>query len=424
MQGDDKNDGLEKPFKSIARAIRVALPGDSIHLAPATYYESADFTNKHGELGRPITLDGHGAVLEGSEPVTSKEWEQAAPDLYRKQHLIHRIDDAIIQRWFMLWNGRMNHMGRTSKGVRAPFKKPADLQPNEWTYAPEEDAFYVRLAPGQDLDAANLRYPARSAGVIESISASHLTVRNLTSAHVYNDGCNIHGMTRDCRFENIVSMECGDDGFSAHDDCQCEIDGFTSIGNSTGFADVGSSVTHYRNIRIQDCLGIDLLVMGDGEHSITNGIILSSAHTPMSFDPDTGSRLRDCSLTLKNVLFQRVGAPADMRMNKGTTLNATRCTFLGVNLLNAGGAVSFKNCVFAGEPKPTITLRAGSRWSGENNLYDLESFNSYSPEDTRKIMGGEANSKWALLPWKDGHFVNALPEGIGFDETEFKKRGR
>jgi len=164
-QGRDSNDGVKLPFKTIKQAIRVALPGDTIHLVPATYYESAVFANKHGEPGRPITLDGHGAVLEGSDPVTSKEWEPVSPGLYRKQHLIPRIDDAVLQRWFMLWNGRMNHMGRTSKGLRPPFKALADLQPDEWTYVKDEDAFYVKIPPGQDLDAANLRYPYRSAGV-------------------------------------------------------------------------------------------------------------------------------------------------------------------------------------------------------------------------------------------------------------------
>jgi len=69
--GDDANDGHTKPVKTIARAVKLAQPGETVHLAPGTYDESADLTNKHG-----ITLDGHGAVLDGSEPVTSKEWEQ------------------------------------------------------------------------------------------------------------------------------------------------------------------------------------------------------------------------------------------------------------------------------------------------------------------------------------------------------------
>ena len=428
--GDDRNDGVDKPLKTIAPAVRMAQPGDIIHLAPATYYESVDLTNKHGDPGRPITLDGHGAVLDGSEPVTSKEWEQVSPGLYRKQNLIHHIDDAVIQRWFMLWNGRMNHMNRTSKGPRAPLKKPTDLQPDEWTYAQDEDAFYVCLKPGQDLDAANIRYPARSSGVIESIAGSHLTVRNVTSTHVYNDGYNIHGMTRDCHFQSITSIECGDDGFSAHDDCHCEIDGFVSIGNSTGFADVGSSVTHYRNIHIQGCLGIDMMVMGDGEHSITNGVVLSSASTPLALGPETGSGQRDCAFLLKNVVFHRVGPAADLRVNKGASLDANRCTFLNTSLLNAGGSVSLDHCAFGGDPKSAITIRKESRWHGANNLYDLRGlrtdeaiFTLETFADFQKLTDSEAGSQWMAQPWQDGRFLKPLPEGLGADEEALSKLG-
>lgn len=328
-QGDDRHDGVALPVKTIARAIRLAQPGDTIHLAPAVYYETADFSNKHGDLGNPITLDGHGAVLDGSEPVTADQWESLGGGLFRKQHLLKHVDEAIVGRWFLLWNGRMNHMGRTMKGPKVPLKKPAELEPGEWTYAADEEAFYLRLAPGESLDAANIRYPARSAGIIESMATSHITVRNLTNTHVYNDGCNIHGITRDCRFEHIASIDCGDDGFSAHDDCQCEIDGFTSIGNSTGIADAGASVTHYRRVLIRDCLGIDVLMIGDGAHSLTNAVVLSSAATPLSTGPESGAGQVPCRLRLENVLFRRVGPPAEMRVARGSALALERCTLWG-----------------------------------------------------------------------------------------------
>ena len=67
--GDDRNDGVAAPVKTIARGIRLAQPGDTVHLAPVRYFESADLSNKHGEPGKPITLDGHGAVLDGTETV-------------------------------------------------------------------------------------------------------------------------------------------------------------------------------------------------------------------------------------------------------------------------------------------------------------------------------------------------------------------
>ena len=72
------------PFKTIARAIATAKPGDTIHLAPMTYTnECVVFRNKSGEPGKPITLDGHGAVIDGSDPLIERDWHEVGPGLYR-----------------------------------------------------------------------------------------------------------------------------------------------------------------------------------------------------------------------------------------------------------------------------------------------------------------------------------------------------
>ena len=44
IQGDDSANGYERPVKSLAVAIRLASPGDTIHLLPdTTYYDWAAF---------------------------------------------------------------------------------------------------------------------------------------------------------------------------------------------------------------------------------------------------------------------------------------------------------------------------------------------------------------------------------------------
>ena len=418
--GDDKNDGTTSPLKTIARAIRIAQPGDTIHLATARYFESADLSNKHGAAGSPITLDGHGAVLDGSEPVRAADWESLGGGLFRKVKLVPRMDDAILGRWFFLWDGKMNHMGRTSKGKSAPLKKPADLQPDEWTYVKDEDAFYLRIAEGRSLDAANIRYPARSSGVVESIAGSHLTVRNIIATHVYNDGYNIHGAQRDMVFENIAAIECGDDGFSAHEDGECRIDGFVSIGNSTGMCDTVSSVTHYRNVFIRDCLGFDVFFIGDSPHSIENGIVESSAQHAFeagqhSDRPQNGP----CSVVLKNVRFRRTATPQEMHVSRDSKLNAERCTFHGLSVqISSGGEIAARQCVFGGEPKPEILLHANSLWRGAGNLYDLKSlrldktaFTAETFATFQKITGGDAGSQWG---------ADAKANDAGADDASLK----
>ncbi len=423
VAGNDGADGVKHPFKTIAKAIKTAEAGDTIHLAEALYHESADFSLKHGEMGRPITLDGHGAVLDGSEPVTSKEWESLGEGLYRRQHVIKRIDDAILVRWFMLWDGKMNHMGRTSKGTKAPFKKVADLQKDEWTYVADEDAFYFRIDPKQELDKANIRYPQRSSGVIESLSTSHILVRNVTSSHVYNDGYNIHGMTRDCRFENIASIECGDDGFSAHDDCGCDIDGFVSIGNSTGVADTVFSITRYKNVFIKDCLGYDLLYSGEAPHSMENVLIESIAEHPVSIglgnNPLPETRI---AVDLKNVFFHGMGKPREVTVSRHGILNGDHCTFSGVNFQPAHeGEVHLGQCVITGDPKPNVNIGKNAVWAGSGNAYDIgalkvdrASFTAATFADFQKLIGAEAGSSWVSD-------AKAAPAGTGADEASLER---
>ncbi|MEZ0387717.1 MAG: hypothetical protein ACAI34_11655, partial [Verrucomicrobium sp.] len=400
--GADTNDGITQPVKTIARGVRLTLPGDTLHLAPGTYYESLDLSLKQGEPDRRITVDGHGAVLDGSEPVWAADWESLGQGLFRKTKIIPSMNPAVVGRWFFLWNGKMSHMGRTSKGPSAALKKPADLLPNEWTYVAEEDAFYLKLPEGQDLDTAKIRYPARSNGVVFSRSGAHLTVKNVTSTHVWNDGFNVHGAQRGLKFENIAAIECGDDGFSAHEDAQCEIDGFASIGNSTGLCDVGESVTHYRNVFIKDCMGHDVFFIGL-DHLLENAVIDSSARYAFSFD---GSRLpegKTARLRVKNVLLRRTGGGVqEIRVGARGQLEAERCTVEGLNVtITPGASVTFQSSVFTGTPKANVVIWPNVSWSGKANVYDIAalrvdktSFTAATFADFQKLISSEENSTW------------------------------
>ena len=424
--GNDTWDGVGKPVKTIARAIKLAQPGDTIHLTPGTYFESADLSNKHGLPDKPITLDGHGAVLDGSEPVRAADWEALGNGMFRKVKLIPRMDAAILGRWFFLWNGKMNHMGRTSKGPSLPLKKPEELLPDEWTYVQPEDAFYLRLAADQGLDAAHIRYPLRSSAVIESGGGSHLVVRNITGTHVYNDGYNIHGSERACVFENIAAIECGDDGFSAHEDAECEIDGFVSIGNSTGLCDTVSSITHYRNVFIKDCLGYDIFFIGDSPHSMENVLVESIAHRTLEIAQHTDRpQSGPSTVTLRNVLIRRMHDKAgDIRVSKNAKLSTERCTFLGLDItVTPGGELTLNRCRIAGEPKPNILLFANTLWRGADNSYDLSSLRvdktSYTAKtwpDFQKRMGTESGSQWEAS--------GGTPVNAGADEASLTKLRR
>jgi hypothetical protein len=414
--------GADGPVKTIARGLKFAQPGDTVHLAKATYRESAVFFNRQGEPDRPITLDGHGATLDGSEPLDPAQWQETAPGLFQCSDLL-RHDDAVIQRWFFLQDGQPNHMGRTSKGARVPLKPVADLQPGEWTYVKDpasvpgdkhgdRGTFFIKLAPGQKLADAHLAAPLRSAGVQFSGTNQWLVIRNLTATHVYNDGFNIHGHCAHCVFENIRAIECGDDGISAHEDCQYRVDGFTSIGNSTGICDTGASVTDYHRVFIRDCLGVDLFFLDTGRHSITDAIVHSSAIHALNVSGSADAPT-PCSLRLENVFISRLKTPETARLSKNSRLEASHVSFVNLSIQAPAGELRLTDSVIM---EAEIVLGTDLKWQANHNRYAVHSikvgartyqpteFSAYQTETTQ-----DAASEWERTSMEK----NGFPGGTG-----------
>ena len=201
LQARDIHVGKDADAPTIHHAIKMAVAGDTIYLEPKVYRDYAGFYGKKGEPGKPITLDGHGATLEGSDPIDPSKWREVSPGLFANDDLMPGLSEAVIGRWFFLFDGRMQHMGRTSKGKQAPLKKPEELQAGEWTFVKDPSrekppskaiygTFYLKVAAGAKLADAKIFAPMRSAGVQMSGDNAHLVIRNITSKHVYNDGFN------------------------------------------------------------------------------------------------------------------------------------------------------------------------------------------------------------------------------------------
>ena len=404
--GDDRNNGLGEvldnaggPVKTIARAIHLAEPGDTIHLAPAVYRESALFSNRSGAEGMPIVLDGHGATLEGSDLLVPEDWTEVSPGLYRNDHLI-KMQDFILTRWFFLFDGKMNHMGRTSKGIKAPLKKPEELKNDEWTWAESERAFYIRIDPAKKLADGHIAAPIRSVGVGFGGVCEHIVVRNLTGTHVYNDAFNIHGVTRDVVFENIRAIECGDDGFSAHDDCVVRIDGFTSIGNSTGICNIGNSVSDNNRVLIKDCLAYDLFFLDTGRHTVTNSLVVSSSQNGVVV-AGRGADAR-CTMKLDNVLIRRVGGAERVMDGKNGLLEIDHATLLGVGVrIDTSGDI--RSSIVTGEPPPLIVVAPSAAWQAQNNVYNVKAIHFGNAIYGEKSFAdyqhaaGDSGSRWKAM---------------------------
>lgn len=345
-----------KDAPTIHHAIKMAVAGDTIHLEPKVYRDYAGFYGKKGEPGKPVTLDGHGATLEGSDPIDPAKWRDVSPGLFANDDLMPGLSDAVIGRWFFLFDGKMQHMGRTSKGKQAPLKKPEELQAGEWTFVKDPSrekppskaiygTFYLKVAAGQSLAEAKVFAPMRSAGVQMSGDNAHLVIKNLTATHPYNDGFNIHGDCRDVIFENIRAIECGDDGISAHETAEYRVDGFVSIGNSTGICDTVAARTSYNRVFIADCIGYDLFFLDDGRYKLTNAVIFSKAQNPFTV---TGREDKHCELEIDNVLFRRLVEPRTALIAATAVVKAKRLTMEGIKF-DARGALEAEGAAATAE---------------------------------------------------------------------------
>lgn len=358
LAGREIHVGRDAEALTIAQAIKLARPGDTIHLEPnKVYYDYAGFYGKKGEPGRPVTLDGHGAILDGSDPLNPADWREVSPGLFANSRLLPRLDDAILSRWFFLWNGQVTRMGRASKAKSTELKTPESLEPGEWTFVRDASqerpdskqifgTFYLRLPSGRTLADELIRAPVRSAGVQFSGDNAHLVIRNVTARYPYNDGFNIHGDCRDVVFENITAIGCGDDGISAHESAQYRVHGFTSIGNSTGICDTGTAQTSYERVFIADCVSVDLYFLDEGRYSLKDVVVFSSAQRPFLV---TGRAEGDCRLTMENVYFHRRAEPRVGQITTRAAVEGNRCTFRDLDLQVTGEA-RWANCLLNGKP--------------------------------------------------------------------------
>jgi hypothetical protein len=425
-RGDDDASG-KKPLKTIAKAIGLAKPGDTIHLKPTKtqYKESAVFRNRSGEPGRPIVLDGHGATLSGCEPLNPDQWEMVSPGLYRSDKVIKAVP-SIVMRYYFIFDGEMNHMGRTSKGPKQPFKKPEELKPGEWTFQKDENAFYVKINPRKTLADCNIEAPVRSSGVAFGGDCSHIVIRNVIATHVWNDGYNIHGKTRDIVFENITAVDCGDDGLSAHEDCEVRVDGFASIGNSTGMCNIGHSTSVSDRVFIKGCLAYGYYMLGSNTHVLANSIIFADGDK--SIVVRGGSKPEEvCTVKMDNVVvINGRESPKPISLGRNSVFEGKRLTVYGLGFDVAGISAALTQSVIGGDPAPEIVFRGETKWSADKNVYDLKQFRmneiTYAPSRFaayQRATSQDRTSKWTTVRFKEplnGEIKSPkLPKGVGAD---------
>lgn len=213
-----------------------------------------------GTPEKPTVFDGKGMVIDLGIDVTDEAWTKQGDVWKSEGPLLAREPVADTQRAGLFIDEVPLRIVR-DRSVGADgvprYAAPEELQPGQMGWA-ADGSLYFRWPEGKSPGTARVLLPPDKLRSCVVIACSHLTVRNITAMHAANDGFNIHGDRVGIRLENVKAFSNGDEGISAHETVQMDVDGAEIAWNGSaagGVADVNDSITTYRNCEVHHNLG-------------------------------------------------------------------------------------------------------------------------------------------------------------------------
>lgn len=323
-KGNDRNSGEKTmPLKSFPAAIKKAVPGDTVYLLPSSKPVNAALVvrNKKGLADKPIIIDGMFNTMYGTVRLEEKDCQQVSPGLYLRK-LSKPAPEALLLRYFMCFDGKMQRMDRHFKWKKPVFKTVDALLPGEWTMLNDID-IYFKLPAGKSFKDVVVEEPQLSSGVQLEGDCEYLTFRNLIVKFFWNDGFNIHNKCRNITFENVAAISNFDDGVSAHDDCQIFVKNMLSIDNGTGFCHANRAECHHENIYIAASNGRDIM-LNNSINTMKNIAVDGAAYGKMDF--------KDGNITMDDCYFLNLRAGNAIR-NDHAVLSAKNSWYCDYNIM-------------------------------------------------------------------------------------------
>ncbi len=228
--GDDRNIGLHaqnlgdppSPVRTIAKALRLARPGDHVVLANSglPYRECVALVGtRHGGAARlmPFLLEGNGATLDGSAPIPAEGWTFFRDNIFRFR------PQTLIQPVLFL-NG---HAIPPLPLPRATAYPPR-LAPLEWCAI--EGAIYFAVEAQRLPPDYKLAYAQLPTG-ITLYQVDQVVVRNLTIRGFQADGVAAAVGARNVVLDNVTCTANGQSGVCVGGGAQVEIESCKLAGN-------------------------------------------------------------------------------------------------------------------------------------------------------------------------------------------------
>ncbi len=243
--------------------------------------------SRGGTAEKPAVFDGQGMVIDLGVDITDHAWKKDG-DLWTStaplsgsepiapgQFTGMFVDDVPIT---LAKDGAAERALREQKQKGFRYLAPSALKPGQMGCT-EAGLIYFRWPKGKTPGQARVIVPQKGMTSGVTIACSHIVVKNVTATHAANDGFNIHGNWVGIRLENVRAISNADEGISAHEEVQMEVDGAEIAWNGSfdaGVADVGRSTTSYRNCRVHDNVGAAFKFFGRS-HRVSDTLIYHQA---------------------------------------------------------------------------------------------------------------------------------------------------
>lgn len=356
VAGSDTNDGVNAAFKTIARGLKDLKPGDTLLLTKMDqpYRESIPL-KVHGTPQAQIVIDGGGATISGSDPAPKEGWVEANG----------------------VWSVAQKTEVKFLFGPECRYEMaagPEALKAEEWAW--KEGRLYFRPAEGKSPGDYQLEMSVRISGIMTN-GPGQIIVRNLTAIHFWNDGFNIHGGSAPMWFENIRGLWNGDEGFSAHENCECYVrNGEFSHNYWHGIADVGIARTHYQNVVCRDNRSKGVYLIG-AMHSLTDCEVAGSPDQIVLSPSDLAKYphlerlpLKPSLTNLRNVVVRSGPTETGVTLTPGAAAVIEHCVLQGgkvcLQVADQAQAYLINSIVYGGQ---TAEVATKGSLVADGNLY-------------------------------------------------------
>lgn len=211
VRGDDRNTGdlalptagTNGPIATIGKALRIARKGDRIILAnnDQPYRESITLQGRNGSgfPSTPLTIQGNGAILDGTAPVPPEAWRHIQGDVYAftpvyKSHQQLYLEGKPVSR----------------REIQSLLELD-QLEPLTWALIEGTILFCTEKDTGPS--AYPLAFSAQRTG-ITLYEVRHVRIVDLTVQGFQLDGINVHSNCYDVDLQAITSRGNGRSGIS------------------------------------------------------------------------------------------------------------------------------------------------------------------------------------------------------------------